>query len=117
VFPAAVATVETSPSINPNSTGSTSGGYKVTLVFDNADPAIANGMHASATIHSGSAQNVLIIPSSAVITDGTSQYVLKQTPNGLVQTPITIGLTSTSTVEVLSGLSAGDSISAVGSQS
>jgi HlyD family secretion protein len=117
IFPATVGAVETSPSINPDSTGGTTGGYKVTLVFDNADPAIANGMHASATIHTGSAENVLIIPSSAVITNGTAQFVLKETAQGLVQTPVTIGLTSTSTVEVLSGLSAGDSISAVGSQS
>ena len=116
IFPATVGTVETSPSIDPDSAGGTAGGYKVTLVFDNADPAIANGMHASATIHTGSAQNVLIIPSSAIITNGTSQFVLKQTANGPVQTPVTVGLISTSTVEVLSGLSVGDSISAVGSQ-
>ena len=116
IFSATVGVVETSPSIDPNSAGGTSGGYKVTLIFDNADPAITNGMHASATIHAGTAQNVLVIPSSAVITDGTSQFVLKQTANGLVKTPITLGLISTSTVEVLSGLAAGDSISSVGAQ-
>jgi HlyD family secretion protein len=117
IFPATVSEVDTSPSTDPNSADGTASGYKVTLVFDNADPAIANGMSAAATIHTGSAQNVLVIPASAVITDGSSQFVLKHTPQGPVQTPVTLGLTSTSTVEVLSGLSAGDSISLVGAQS
>jgi HlyD family secretion protein len=116
VFSATVGTVETSPSIDPNSAGGTGGGYKVTLIFDNADPAIANGMHASATINSGSAANVLLIPTSALITNGNAQFVLKKTAQGVVQTPVTIGLTSTSTAQVLSGLSAGDSVSAVGAQ-
>ena len=116
IFPASVGTVETSPSIDPNSAGATSGGYKVTLIFDNADPAIANGMHASATITAGSAQNVLLIPSSAIITNGNTQFVLKKTAQGNIQVPVTIGLTSTSTTQVLSGLSAGDSISVVGAQ-
>ncbi len=122
VFPATVGTVETSPSTNPNTaaapgTAAAPTGYKITLIFANADPSIANGMTGSATINAGNAQNVLIIPASAVITNGSQQVVLKKTAQGLVQTPVTIGLTSTSTVEVLSGLSAGDTVSAVGSQS
>ena len=115
-FPATVGTVETSPSINPNSPGGTSGGYKVTLVFDSADPAITNGMHASATIHAGNAQNVLLIPASSVIIDGPTQYVLKQTAKGLVKTPVTIGLTNSTMAQVLSGITAGDTVSSVGAQ-
>lgn len=115
-FPASVATIETSPSIDPNSPGGTTGGYKVTVVFDQADPAIANGMHANVTIHAGTATNVLTIPRSAIITDGSAQFVLLKTAKGLVRTPVTIGLVSSTTAEVTSGLSVGDQISAVGSQ-
>jgi HlyD family secretion protein len=115
-FPATVGSVDTSPSIDPNSSGGTEGGYKVTLVFTNADPAIANGMHANATIHAGSAQNVLTVPKSAVITEGTNSFVLKQTSSGPVQTPVTIGLESSDSVEILSGLSEGDRVSTVGAQ-
>ena len=115
-FPATVGSVDASPSINPNVAGGTTGGYKVTLVFTNADPAIANGMHANAVIHAGSAQNVLTVPKSAVIIEGTQDYVLKQSKNGLVKTPVTTGLSSDDSVEIVSGLVAGDTVSAVGAQ-
>jgi RND family efflux transporter MFP subunit len=122
-FPATVSSVDTSPSTDPNSgsasePGSSAGatGYKVVLVFNNADPAIANGMHANATIHAGSAQNVLLIPKSAVITNGTQSYVLLKTANGPVQTAVTLGLSNDTEVQVVSGLAAGDTVSAVGSQ-
>ncbi len=117
IFPATVSTIETSPSVDSNPSDGTSQGYKVTLVFNAPDPEIANGMHARAAIQSGSAANVLVIPASAVITNGTSEFVLKKTSQGLVQIPVLLGLTSTSTVEILSGVSAGDVISLVGSQS
>ncbi len=116
IFKASVATIETSPSIDPHSAGGTSGGYKVTLVFNDSDPAIANGMHANATIHGGEAQNALTIPRSAVITDGSTQFVLKKTSAGLVKTPVTVGVVGSTTVEVTSGLSVGDTVSAVGAQ-
>ena len=123
-FPATVSSIDTSPSMDPNNSnssgqGSSSGaatGYKVVLVFSNADPAIANGMHANATIHAGSAQNVLLIPNGAVITNGTQTYVLMKTAKGPVQTPVTLGLSSATQVQVVSGLAAGDTVSAVGSQ-
>jgi RND family efflux transporter MFP subunit len=113
-FPATVSSIDSSPSTDP--TDSTLTGYKATLIFTNADPAIANGMHANVTIHAGSVQNVLIVPKSAVITSGSESFVLKQTSSGLVQTPVTIGLSSTDYTQIVSGLSAGDSVSSVGSQ-
>lgn len=115
-FPATVGTIETSPSIDPHSANGTSGGYKVTLVFANADPAIANGMHANAIVHGGRATNVLTIPRTAVITDGSQHFALVKTSSGLVKTPITIGITGSTTVEVQSGLTEGDKVSAVGAQ-
>ena len=115
-FPATVGSVDASPSINPNSAGGTTGGYKVTLVFNNADPAIANGMHANATIHTGSAQNVLLIPKSALIIEGTSDYVLKQEKTGLVKTSVTVGISGGDSAEIISGLAEGDTISSVGAQ-
>ena len=115
-FPATVGTVETSPSIDPHSNGGTSGGYKVTLVFDAADPSIVNGMHASAIIHAGKAENTITVPSSALITSGTSKFVLKQTPQGLIKTSVTTGLVGATTTEILSGLVVGDTVSSVGAQ-
>jgi RND family efflux transporter MFP subunit len=119
IFPATVSSIDASPSADPDSGAASQGaatGYKVTLVFNAADPAIANGMHANATIHAGSAENVLLIPKTAVITNGTQTYVLKKTSNGIVQTPVTVGLSDDTSVQVTSGLAAGDTVSAVGSQ-
>jgi HlyD family secretion protein len=116
IFPATVASVETSPSIDPNSNGGTQGGYKITLIFTNADPAIANGMHANAVIHAGSAQNALLVPKNAVITDGTSSYVLKESGKTVVKTMVTTGLSDTTNIQILSGLSEGDQVSSVGAQ-
>jgi RND family efflux transporter MFP subunit len=120
LFPATVSSIDTSPSADPTAapSGGSAGatGYKVVLVFNSADPAIANGMHANATIHAGSADNVLLIPKGAVITNGTESYVLLKTSKGPVQTPVTLGLSSDTQVQVVSGLAAGDTVSAVGSQ-
>ncbi|MDR3547666.1 MAG: efflux RND transporter periplasmic adaptor subunit [Candidatus Pacebacteria bacterium] len=119
-FPATVSTIDASPSVDTNgdetAAGTAATGYKVTVVFNNADPAIANGMHANVTIHAGSAQNVLLIPKGAVITNGSQTYVLRKTSSGLVQAPVTVGLSGTNSVQVMSGLQEGDTVSAVGAQ-
>jgi HlyD family secretion protein len=114
IFPATVSSIDSSPSTDPTDSSLT--GYKATIIFNNADPAIANGMHASVTIHAGSVKNVILVPKSAIITIGSQNYVLKETANGPVQTPVTVGLSNTDSTQIVSGLSAGDSVSAVGSQ-
>ncbi len=111
-FPATISAIDRSPSQKPDGTQ----GYKVTLIFDSPDPAIANGMHANAVIHAGSAQNVLLVPKSAIITNGAQTYVLKQTPSGPVQVPVTIGLSNGTSIEVKTGLTEGDKVSVVGAQ-
>jgi multidrug efflux pump subunit AcrA (membrane-fusion protein) len=73
-------------------------------------------MHASAVIHAGNVQNVLVVPSTAIITNGASKFVLKQTQQGLVKTSVTIGLIGATTTEILSGLTSGDTVSSVGAQ-
>jgi RND family efflux transporter MFP subunit len=111
VFPAAVSSIDRAPSQAPSG----SQGYKVTLVFNNADPAITVGMHANALMHGGSKSGVLIIPRAALVTDGTTTYVLKKSGNGSVKTSVTLGLISDTSVEIVSGLSAGDQVAVVGS--
>jgi RND family efflux transporter MFP subunit len=115
IFPATVVSIDTSPSAQPGAAAGVMG-YKVTVAFANADPAISNGMHANITIHAGSVTNAVLVPKSAVITGGTQSYVLQKTSVGLVKVPVTLGLSGTTTVQIVSGLSAGDTISAVGAQ-
>ncbi len=124
LFPATVSSIDRSPSTNPatasgnanSGSPTTATGYKVTLLFTNPDPAISNGMHANAVIHAGSVQGVVLVPKSAVITDGVQSFVLQKTHAGLVKVPVSVGLADMSSVQIVTGIVAGDTVSAVGAQ-
>lgn len=105
VFPASVGSVDSAPTMVNGAPS-----YKATLVFAKADARIATGMHANATIHAGAKQGVVTVPSSAVITDTNATYVLKREGGASVKTPVTVGLIGTSTVEIVAGVSAGDTV-------
>jgi HlyD family secretion protein len=105
VFPATVATIDKATTI-VNGVPS----YKVTLVFDAQDPALASGQGANAVIHAGQKDNALLVPKSAIATGQNGTYVLVKSPNGPVETPVTVGLIGTENVEILSGLTAGQEV-------
>ncbi|MDB5237231.1 MAG: efflux transporter, family, subunit [Parcubacteria group bacterium] len=88
--------------------------YKVVVVLDTKDPAVTVGMHANLTIHAGSKASALTIPRSAVIMNGNQAFVIKKSGNGTTRVPVTLGLEGTDMVEVLSGISAGDSVARIG---
>ncbi|CAN5739237.1 hypothetical protein BH11PAT2_BH11PAT2_00440 [soil metagenome] len=104
-FTGTVGSIATAP-VEVNGTPS----YKVVVVLDTKDPSVAVGMHANLTIHAGSKDSALVIPRSAVIMNGNQAFVLKEEGKGTVRVPVTLGLTGTDTVEVVSGLSEGDSV-------
>ena len=92
--------------------------YKTTFQFDKEDDRIKSGMTANIDILTDKRENVLIIPQRAVITRATEKFVLVD--NG-TQNPeerkIQTGLRgSDGNVEVISGLSEGERIAAIGSQ-
>ena len=105
VFTATVASIDGSPTMQ-NGTSA----YKVVLQFASNDPAIASGMTANATIVAAQKQNVIVIPRSAVLQNGSQTFVLVPSPNnsGSVEKEIQTGAESDTNVEVVSGLSAGD---------
>ncbi len=108
VFHATIVSLDTSPSSDPSN--NTSGpAYKTTLQFASNDPAIVSGMTANATIVAAQKADTLIVPKSAVITNSDRSFVLIHGANGPTQQLITTGIESTSTVEVLSGLTEGES--------
>jgi RND family efflux transporter MFP subunit len=111
-FKAAVASIDSAPTPGTGQNGTL--GYKVTLTFNERDPAVAVGMHGNATVHTGSKGDALLIPRSAVFQEGLQTYVLKQTPQGVVKTPVVLGLLGTDSVEVISGLSEGERVVRVG---
>ena len=104
LFPAEVVSVDRSPSIH----GSTSG-YKVTLQFAADDPSIALGMGANATVVAAQKDGAIVVPTSAVIQNGNEDFVLVPAASGTAERAVTLGIESTSTVEITSGLASGDS--------
>lgn len=110
-FNATVATIDGAPT-TPATGGAPA--FKVVLAFEGNDPAVVNGMHANATVHAGSKENALLVPRSALISEGSATYVLKQSGSSSVKTPINVGLVGTDQVEITSGLSEGDKVATVG---
>ena len=119
LFPATVTQIDPAETVT-NGVNS----YKVTLHFLNTDSRIIPGMTANASIDAGYASQVVGIPSSSVITQGSATYVLAENADRTftkqqIQTGIT-GSNASSTsdtdtyVEVTSGLNAGDSIASFG---
>ena len=104
-FPAHVVTID-----HALSTHNGTPAYKVTLQFVNNDPAIATGMTANASILAANKNGVLVLPRSAVIENGASTFVLIPSGASTIQKEVTLGIISTSTVEVVSGLTAIDRV-------
>ncbi len=84
--------------------------YSAMIKLDSEVPEIYSNMTASANIITQIKNNVLLIPSSAVQTQDEEPFV-KMLKNGKIeQINIEIGLSTPTQVEVISGLSEGDTI-------
>ncbi|HTR19117.1 MAG TPA: efflux RND transporter periplasmic adaptor subunit [Candidatus Paceibacterota bacterium] len=91
--------------------------YKVTLQFDQNDPRIQSGGTGSTKITTQSLQNVLSVPTSAIITNNTDHFVIEKTPSGDQQVPVQVGISSAGGyTQITSGLSATDEIRSFGTQ-
>lgn len=111
-----------------DSVGTVSSGvvtYNVTISLDVDDARVKPGMSVSASIITNTAQDVVIVPNSAIKTGGGSSYVeVFDAPlatatagvQGVISTtlpkqvPVTIGLVDDTNSEILSGLKEGDII-------
>lgn len=95
--------------------------YHVTATFTKNDSRIASGLTAHLSITTASVQAALVVPASAVITNGSQQFVYRKGAKGAVKTPVTTGIESlpaqagaAGMVQILSGLSAGDQVLSFG---
>ncbi len=97
-------------------TGSNSSGvvtFDVWLSVDVADPALRSGMSAAATIVTDVAKGALIIPNSAVQSDGDGGYYVLVMDAGATeprQVAVETGLASATQTQVLSGLAEGEMV-------
>jgi multidrug efflux pump subunit AcrA (membrane-fusion protein) len=95
--------------------GSASGGlvtYPVKIKLTKPDPRLRPGMNAAAKIVLESAENVLMVPNTAISGDADAGYTVQVATGGdttnLTTTKVELGLANDSYTEVKSGLSEGD---------
>ncbi len=109
-FPAHVTTVDPAATMT-NGISS----YEIVLQFDANDPRIQAGMTGSVHITTQTDQNALSIPTSAIITEGTSTFVFVQSPGADKKVPVTTGIQSAGGMtEILSGISSTDEVRTFG---
>ncbi|MHB8710108.1 MAG: efflux RND transporter periplasmic adaptor subunit [Minisyncoccota bacterium] len=106
IFAAAVTTV------NPAATMSGDvASYGITVTFLENDARLLPGLSTNLHIMTATKDAALLVPTSAVITDGDQKFVYIKTANSTIRTPVTVGLASASGMtEIVSGLSEGDSV-------
>ncbi len=81
-------------------------GAKVTIT--NPDANITLGLDATVDIHTGEAQNTLIVPTTAINTDVDGTYTMISENGIATRRSVETGLSSDTMIEVLSGLSEGE---------
>jgi hypothetical protein len=83
--------------------------YAVTVALSDPPTTVRAGMTADVTITTASAAQVLAVPAAAIRGRAGAYSVLVMTAAGQPEAkPVTVGLMTSSLVEVRSGLSAGD---------
>jgi multidrug efflux pump subunit AcrA (membrane-fusion protein) len=98
--------------------------YNVQIAFDSEDSRVKPGMSVNSTIITAADQNVLVVPSAAVKTQGNISYVQElgqkystaQESAGVTSAtapknvPVVTGLSDDTNTEIVSGLSVGDQV-------
>lgn len=105
-FPATLASVDTAETVDQGVPY-----YKGVLEFNQSDSRIQSGLTGNVVISDATHTNTLTVPSAAIIINGNSDYVLVKQSNGLTsQEKVTLGIQNSDTVEILSGLTAGQQV-------
>jgi HlyD family secretion protein len=89
--------------------------YKTTLNLNGSDSRIRAGMTANATILGRTAENVIAVPSSAIIAENGGDFVLIQNSGSKYsQQKVEVGISGGGYTEITSGLSAGTLVATFG---
>jgi multidrug efflux pump subunit AcrA (membrane-fusion protein) len=84
--------------------------YPVVVDLPASNSTLFTGSTANVVIDTGSVSDVLAVPTSAVETTGTRSYVLETDKGELTRKVVKVGMVGDTYTQVLSGLSAGQSI-------
>jgi len=83
----------------------------VRMVLENPEHKFKPGMFANLTIYTGAKENILVIPSEAVIRSGQNNRVMVALGNGrFIAKAVRLGIESGEFTEIISGLSEGDAV-------
>ena len=84
---------------------------KVRLSFENPDEALKPNMYANVTLYAGEKQDVIFIPREALINTGEQQRVIIDFGEGrFAPRHVTAGMESGDSVEILEGITAGETV-------
>jgi len=103
--------------VNPVAQTTTTGGtvFEVEILLDDTGKDILIGMKGDATIKVSSRDDATTIPVEALFSEGGTDYVYVVENSKLEKTEITVGATTDTEVEVLSGLEPGQTVALSGS--
>jgi len=98
------------------------GAYKTTVYLSGSDTTasaqsgIRTGMSATITINGASANNVIAIPTNAIVTknDGSYALIFNKTKNSYAERKIIVGISDGNYTEVKSGIQTGEIVAAFG---
>lgn len=88
--------------------------YTVTLSLRESDSDLLAGMFADVTFHTDRVENAIVVPSEAILTNDSVQYVYIAVGDTAKYVEVTTGLTGTGVTEILSGLDGGEQLIIVG---
>lgn len=84
--------------------------YQVTMRVPNADRALKAGVFAEVTIHAAPREDVLLVPREAIRTEEGRTRVLAVRDGRAVAVPVALGVVTSDSAEVLSGVEAGERV-------
>ena len=84
--------------------------YNVKIVFDTQDERVKPGMSVSAAVITDAKQDVLLVPNSAVKSNGSGSYVEVLVGNTPQNQTVGTGLSNDTQTEIISGLNEGDKV-------
>lgn len=85
--------------------------YKIKLAFDKPDARILSGMTADVNIVTLKILDVIVLPERVVVTEGDRSYVMVQSADDPIKTPVTLGRKDgKGNIEITSGLAIGQKV-------
>ncbi|MBR1658999.1 MAG: efflux RND transporter periplasmic adaptor subunit [Oscillospiraceae bacterium] len=88
--------------------------YTVTLAVPEKETGLLSGMFAEVTFHTNTVEHAIVVPSEAILTDGTAQYVYIVENGAARYTPVETGMTNSGGTVVTDGLEEGMVLVTVG---